>query len=579
MTYRENYERWLADPAISEATKEELRAIANEEKEIEDRFYKELDFGTGGLRGVLGAGANRLNVYTIGKATQGLANYILSQGLAGTLSVAIAHDCRRMSPEFTEEAALVLNGNGIRTYVFDALRPTPVLSYAVRHLGCVAGIVVTASHNPPEYNGYKVYWSDGGQAPYPRDEEIITEVNKVTAFSQIKHKSKEQAIAEGLFNIAKPELDDAYIACVKAQCQHPELIPASGLKIVYTPLHGTGNVPVRRALAEMGFISVYPVTEQEAPDGNFPTVSYPNPEDKKAFTLAVKKAAEVNADLAIATDPDADRLGVAVKYGDGYELLTGNMTGTVLTEYLLSQMKAKGTLPGNGAVISTIVSTDMTKAIAKAYGMAYFDVLTGFKYIGEKIKEFEDANSHTYIFGFEESYGYLAGTYARDKDAVVSALLLCEAAAFYAKQGKTLLDALEDLYKKYGYFKESVDSITLKGVEGLADIKKIMTALRTAPPKEIAGSAVTEARDYLNKKILFPLENRTEPTVLPVSDVLHYTLADGSWLCIRPSGTEPKIKLYFGTRMPYGGNARKEAETKLEALAAALRETVDRALK
>jgi phosphoglucomutase len=578
MNHKEIYEQWLADPAIDEATKTELKGIASNEKEIEDRFFTELEFGTGGLRGVLGAGTNRLNIYTIRKATQGLANYILQSDIykAG-MGVAIAHDCRRMSPEFSTEAALVLNANGIKTYTFESLRPTPLLSYAVRHLGCVAGIVVTASHNPPEYNGYKVYWADGGQCPYPRDEAIIAEVQKVTSFAMVKTMPQAEAAKQGLFNIAPAEVDDSFIKNVKAQCLNPEIIPDSDIKIVFTPLHGAGNEGVQRALRETGFKNVYVVKEQEAPDGNFPTVSYPNPEAKEAFALALKLAHEKNADLIIATDPDCDRVGVAVKEGNDYKLLTGNMTGVLLTEYMVSQMKAKGKLPANGAIISTIVSTNMTRAICEANGLAYMEVLTGFKYIGEKIKEFEETNSHTYILGFEESYGYLAGTYARDKDAVVASLLVCEAAAFYRKQGISLYDALQGLYKKYGFYRECIESITLKGVDGLNDIKRIMAALREAPPKSLAGSNVTEARDYQNRTIKNLETGAVEAAVLPVSDVLYYATADGSWACVRPSGTEPKIKLYFGTKLP-AGSTEDDAAAKLKAMTADLKAIVDKVL-
>jgi len=463
MSYKAVYEQWLVDPIIDNVTKSELKGISDNEKEIEDRFYRELEFGTGGLRGVLGAGTNRLNIYTIRKATQGLANYILnSDAYKPGIAVAIAHDSRRMSPEFSTEAALVLNANGIKTYTFDSLRPTPLLSFAVRYLGCVAGIVITASHNPPEYNGYKVYWSDGGQCPYPRDEEIIAEVLKVTSFEMVKTMPQIEATGKGLFNIAPPEVDDAFISNVKAQSLHPEIISESDIKIVYTPLHGAGNVGVQRTLREMGFKNVFVVKEQEEADGNFPTVSYPNPEDKAAYTLALKLAREKNADIIIATDPDCDRVGAAVKFGDDYQFLTGNQTGVLLTEYIVSQMAQCGKLPKNGTIISTIVSTNMARAISEANGLTYMEVLTGFKYIGEKIKEFEDTGSHTYIFGFEESFGYLAGTYARDKDAVVASLLICEAAAFYRKQGLTLYDTLFNRYEKYGIFRERVESIRLK---------------------------------------------------------------------------------------------------------------------
>jgi len=556
------YKKWLIDPTIDDATKAELRSIANDPKEIEDRFYRELEFGTGGMRGVLGAGTNRLNIYTIRKATQGLANYILASQNVGaaigrpscTPAVAIAHDCRRMSPEFSAEAALVLNANGIKTYVFDALRPTPLLSFAVRHLGCVAGIVITASHNPPEYNGYKVYWQDGAQCTFPRDEAIIAEVQKVTDFSMVKTMPKADAVREGLFNVATPNVDDAFLQNVKAQCQNPDIIPQSGIKIVYTPLHGAGNISVQRALKEAGFKNVYVVPEQEQPDGNFPTVAYPNPEDVKAFDRAIELARKKDADIVVATDPDCDRVGVAVKHDGDYVLLNGNMTGVILADYIVSQMREKGNLPANGAIVSTIVSTDMASAIAKENGLTYMEVLTGFKYIGEKIKEFEETGSHSFIFGYEESFGYLAGTYSRDKDGVVATLLVCEAAAFYMQQGISLYDALQNLYKKYGYYAESIESITLKGVEGVENIKKIMTSLRKNPPTSLAGANVIEARDYLQGPAI---------TGLPVSDVLYYVTDDNSWACVRPSGTEPKIKIYFGTKC----HDKASADAKLARLA------------
>jgi len=567
MDYVKAYEKWLADPGIDAATKDELRALKGNDAEIQDRFFKELEFGTGGLRGVLGAGSNRLNIYTICKATQGLANYILASDVyKPDMGVAIAHDCRRMSPEFSTEAALVLNANGIKTYVFDALRPTPLLSFAVRELGCVSGIVVTASHNPPEYNGYKVYWSDGGQCPYPRDEAIIDEVNKITDFSMVKTMTLADAQAKGLYNIAPPSVDDAFISHVKNCCQNPEVIPASDIKVVFTPLHGAGNVSVQRALRETGFKNVFVVKEQEAPDGNFPTVSYPNPEDKKAFALALDLARANDADIVVATDPDCDRVGVAVKHDGDYVLLTGNQTGIILTEYLLSQMQAKGTLPANAAIISTIVSTDMTRKIADHYGAAYMEVLTGFKYIGEKIKEFEENNAHSYVIGFEESYGYLTGTYARDKDAVAATLLACEAAAFYRAQGKTLYEVLETLYEKYGEYRESIESLTMQGVAGLADIARIMKNLRDNPPTTLGGSPVVEVRDYKNSTILNAKTNAVVATNLPVSDVLYYATADGSWTCVRPSGTEPKIKIYFGIS---GGGAEKLKKLTADMMAVA----------
>ena len=562
MDYRKEYERWLADPAVDEVTRRELNAIAGDEREIEERFYTYLTFGTGGMRGVIGVGANRMNIYTVRKATQGLANYILAQG-SQAKGVAIAYDCRNMSPEFCEEAALVLNGNGIPSYVFKDLRPTPLLSFAVRHLGCTAGIVITASHNPPEYNGYKVYWDDGGQVPYPRDMAIIEEVNKVADFSQIKVADKAEAQKAGLFRIAGPEVDDAYIKAVLAERRHPEMA-GSPVKIVFTPLHGTANIPVRRVLKEAGYTNVYYVEEQAIPDGNFPTVPSPNPEDYKAFELAEKLAKEKDADIMLCTDPDADRMGVAVRLEKGkYLPFTGNMTGVVLAEYLLSQDKEAGNLPKNSVVMSTIVSTDMTRAIAEAYGITYMEVLTGFKYFGEKIKEFEQSGKHKYIFGFEESYGCLAGDYARDKDAVEAVLLLCEAAAFYAKEGKTLWDVLKEAYQKYGFYKESVESITLKGLEGLADMKRIMAGLRENPPAVVGGIAITKVRDY-----------QEGYDGLPKADVVYFEMADGSWACVRPSGTEPKIKVYFGTKVQEWGDveeAGKIADRKIAAMAEDIR--------
>jgi phosphoglucomutase len=558
MDYKQEYEHWLNDQAVDGDTRAELLALADNDAEIRERFYKNLEFGTGGLRGILGAGSNRMNIYTVRKATQGLANYIKKQGAdAIAKGVVIAHDCRVMSREFCVDSALVLCGNGIKAYIFDSLRPTPELSFAVRHLGCTAGIVITASHNPPEYNGYKAYWADGGQAPYPRDEEIIAEVNAITDFSQISLTNQEEATAAGLFITCGAEVDDAFVANVKSQSIHPDVLAASPLTVVYTPLHGAGNIPVRRVLSEMGLKNVFVVPEQAKPDGNFSTVAYPNPEDIKAFDYAIKLAEQKNADLVIATDPDADRAGVVVKHGDGYRSLTGNHTGVLLCEYILSQKKVLGTLPDNGAVVSTIVSTNLTRAIAAAYGMDYFNVLTGFKYIGEKIKEFEQSGSNEYVFGFEESYGASSGTYCRDKDAIVVAMLVCEAAAWYALQGKTLIDALEDIYQTYGYYKEGVESITLKGLAGVEDMKRIMAALRENPPASVAGAQVVEARDYKNKTIKNLSDGAVSQTTLPVSDVLYYALDDESWFCVRPSGTEPKIKLYFGVRSDSAGSADK----------------------
>ena len=573
MDYKKEYQRWLDDPLIDEDTQQELHGIAENDKEIEDRFYTNLAFGTAGMRGVIGAGANRMNIYTVRKATQGLANYILAQGTEKK-GVAIAYDCRRMSPEFCEEAALVLNGNGIHTYVFDSLRPTPELSFAVRHLNCTAGIVITASHNPPEYNGYKVYWDDGGQVPYPRDYDIIEEVNKVTDFSQIKLMTKDEAEKAGLFRIAGSDVDTAYIQAVLKERRHPELA-GSPLKIVFTPLHGTGYIPVQRVLAEAGYNNVHIVEEQALPDGNFPTVPSPNPEDYRTFALAEEIAHKIDADIMLCTDPDADRMGVAVRIAKGkYIPFNGNMTGALLTEYILAQDKAAGKLSKNSVVISTVVSTDMTRSISEDYGITYMEVLTGFKYFGEKIKEFEQSNDYQYIFGFEESYGCLAGDYARDKDAVEAVLLLCEAAAFYAKDNKTLWDVMVDTYKKYGFYKESVESITLKGIEGLADIRRIMTSFRENPPESIAGIAVVERRDYQESQIVDCVTGNTTVSTLPKSDVLYYVLEDGSWVCIRPSGTEPKIKLYLGVLINEWltvEEADKKADEKLSAMAEALK--------
>lgn len=579
MDYKQRYLEWLNDDYFDAETREELKAIESNDKEIQERFYKDLEFGTGGLRGIIGAGTNRMNKYTVSKATQGLANYILKEGeQRKNMGVAIAYDSRNMSPEFAEQAALVLNGNGIKAYVFDELRPTPELSFAVRYLKCTAGIVVTASHNPPEYNGYKVYWEDGGQVPYPRDEAIITEVNKIESYSQVKIADKEEAKKQGLFNIVGKEIDDEFIKNVKEQSINSDIIKsvADTFTIVYTPLHGTGNKPVRRVLSEIGFKNVFVVPEQENPDKNFSTVSYPNPEDPKAFTLAMELAKQKNADIIVGTDPDADRVGAVVKNSEGeYVVLTGNMTGVLIADYILSQRQKAGTLPKNGALISTIVSSDMTKAIAKYYNMDYYEVLTGFKYIGEKIKEFEQTGSNQFIFGFEESYGCLAGTYARDKDAVVATMLICEMAAYYKTKGMSLYEGLQEVYKKYGYYKETVKSITLKGIEGVQKIKYIMDNLRTDAPKEVAGVKVAEARDYQNS-ITKDLVNNTEQKItLPVSNVLYYVLEDGSWFCIRPSGTEPKIKIYFGVKAA----TSQEADDKLNKVSNSVMDIIDKLTK
>ncbi|MDR0957777.1 MAG: phospho-sugar mutase [Clostridiales bacterium] len=574
MTFMENYQKWLSDPYFDEKTKEELKSLAGNEKEIEDRFYKNLEFGTGGLRGVLGAGSNRMNIYTVRQATQGLANYIIKHGGNEGIGIAVAHDSRRMSREFALETALVCCANGIPAYIFPSLRPTPMLSFAVRNLGCIAGVVITASHNPAEYNGYKAYWADGGQIPFPRDEEIIKEVALITSFSQVKTMSEDEAKEKGLLKIISHEVDDAFVENVKAQIVNPEIITRNeDLKIVYTPLHGAGNRPVRRVLSELGFKKVYVVPEQEFPDPNFTTVSYPNPEDFKVFELAIKLAAEIDADIIAATDPDCDRVGIVVRDSQGnYSVLTGNMTGALLCNYVLSQRHEKGIMPEKAAVVSTIVSTDITKEITKKFGVKYYEVLTGFKYIGEKIKEFENTGEN-FVFGFEESYGCLAGTYARDKDAVVATALICEMTAYYKEKGMTLYDALQEMYKEYGYYKESIQSITLKGKDGAEQIKKIMSNLRLNPPKCIGGAVVSEIRDYTTDTVKNIISGKTSDTGLPASNVLYYELSDGSWFCVRPSGTEPKIKVYFGTK----GDSAANADEKLKSVIAGVMEEFNNA--
>lgn len=574
MDYLEKYEFWLASEAFDDETKAELEAIRGDEKEIKERFYKDLEFGTGGLRGIIGAGTNRMNKYTVGKATQGLASYILKNNPDGAkMGVAIAYDSRNMSPEFAERAALVLNANGIKSYIFDELRPTPELSYAVRSLGCTAGIVVTASHNPPEYNGYKVYWADGAQVVAPKDRGIIEEVNAVADFADIKTIDKEEAVKAGLFNVIGSDIDDGFVNAVLEQAVRPEEVKkAEDMVIVYTPLHGTGNKPVRRVLKEAGFKNVFVVPQQELPDKNFSAVGYPNPEDPKAFTLAIELAKEKNADIVVGTDPDADRIGVVIKDKDGgYSVMTGNMTGALLTEYVLGGRKEKGRLPKNAAVIKTIVTTEMVRAIAENYDAQLIEVLTGFKYIGEKIKQFEEDNSRTFVFGFEESYGCLSGTYARDKDAVGAAMLVCEMAAYYKNRGMTLYDALNELYEKYGVYREGVKSVTLKGIDGAEQIQKIMAYLRANTPIEFAGHRTIWKKDYKTKEFVNIATGETEESTLPVSDVLYYNLEDGAWLCVRPSGTEPKIKFYMGVR----GISVKEAERKVEAMENAVDELLE----
>ena len=565
MDYREVYESWLDSPYFDEKTKEELRAIADDDNEIKERFYKELEFGTAGLRGIIGAGTNRMNIYTVRKTTQGLANYILSVN-GQRKGVAIAYDSRRMSPEFADEAALCLAANGIKAYIFESLRPTPELSYAVRKLGCIAGINITASHNPPEYNGYKVYWEDGAQITPPHDTGIMAEVGRVRDYAEVKTMDRGEAEKAGLYEVIGQAVDDAYMEELKSQVLHMDSIRemADQLKIVYSPLHGTGNIPARRVLEELGFHHVYVVKEQELPDGDFPTVSYPNPEAEEAFALGLKLAKEVDADLVLATDPDADRLGVRVKDAKTgeYHTLTGNMSGCLLADYEIGQKKALQGLPEDGALITTIVSTNMAGAIARYYGVRLIEVLTGFKYIGQQILNFETSGRGTYLFGFEESYGCLIGTHARDKDAIVATMALCEAAAYYKSKGMTLWDAMIEMYERYGYYKDDIKSITLKGIEGLAKIQEIMDTLRKNPPKQIGAYRVTATRDYKEDKMVDLATGETKATGLPSSNVLYYDLEDDAWLCVRPSGTEPKIKFYYGIK----GTSLADADEKSEAM-------------
>ena len=562
MEYLEKYNNWCNSNVFDEKTKEELNLIKDNDDEIKERFYKDLEFGTAGLRGIIGAGTNRMNKYTVGKATQGLANYIKKQ-CGEKKGVAIAFDCRRMSKEFSDEAALCLNANGIKTYRFETLRPTPELSFAVRKLGCIAGIVITASHNPPEYNGYKVYWEDGAQIVAPMDKEIITEVNNVADYNEIKTITKEEAIERGLYNIIGEEIDAAYINELKKLILNKEIIDKEqkNVKIVYSPLHGTGNMPVQRVLKELGFENVYIVPEQEKPDGEFPTVSYPNPEDPKAFELALKLAKKVDADIVLANDPDADRLGVFAKdtkTGE-YIMFTGNMSALLIAEYELSQKREKGIMPKNGAFIKTIVSSNLADAIAKEYNAKLIEVLTGFKYIGEQIKLFERNKDYEYLFGFEESYGCLIGTHARDKDGIVAVMALCEAATYYKSKGYSLWDQMINIYEKYGYYRETQVAITKKGIEGAQKIKSMLEDFRKKPMKEIAGIKVLEMRDYLEGTIVNYKDNVKSKTTLPKSNVLYYDLEDGSWCCVRPSGTEPKIKFYIGVK----DNSMEKSEEKL----------------
>lgn len=578
MSYKELYNEWLSNPYFDEETKEELRKIANNDKEIEERFYTELEFGTAGLRGIIGAGTNRMNIYVVRKATQGLANYIIKMN-SQDKGVAIAYDSRRMSPEFADEAARVLCANGIKAYVFESLRPTPELSFAVRELKCTAGINITASHNPAEYNGYKVYWADGAQITPPHDKGIMDEVKSITDLSTVKTMTKESAIESGLYTIIGTEIDNKYMEVLKQQIKNWDVIREmqKDIRIVYTPLHGTGNIPVRRVLKEIGFENVYVVEEQELPDGKFPTVAYPNPEAKAAFSLALKLAEKVDADLVLATDPDADRLGVYVKdskSGEYYEL-TGNMSGCLLADYEIGQMKETDSIPDDGALIRSIVTTNMSDAIARYYGVRSIEVLTGFKYIGEQILRFEETGRGSYLFGFEESYGCLIGTYARDKDAIVATMALCEAAAYYKKQGMTLWDAMIGIYERYGYYKEGVQSIELKGKEGIEKIQSTLEKLREATPDRFGKYQVISARDYKDGSVKNLVTGEKTTTGLPTSNVLYYDLNDEAWVCVRPSGTEPKIKFYYGVKT----TSLESANAEEAALGAAVVEKVNEMLK
>ena len=571
MNYLEEYKKWCESPEFDDETKKELLSIKDNEKEIEDRFYQELEFGTAGLRGVIGAGTNRMNKYTVGKATQGLANYIVEQGVQDK-GVAISYDSRRMSKEFSLQTALILCANGIKAYLFENLRPVPELSFAVRELGCTAGVMITASHNPPKYNGYKVYWDDGAQIVPPMDKDIISKVRSIESFTEIKEISEEEAKAKGLLHIIGKEMDDKYIDVLKKSILNPEIVKKNGkdLKIVYTPLHGTGNTVAERLLKEIGFENVYVVPEQKDPDGNFPTVDYPNPEDPKAFKLALDLAAKVDADVVLATDPDADRLGIFakdVKTGK-YETYTGNMSALLIAEYRISQMKEKGILPSDGMLIKTIVSSNLADAIAKEYNLELIEVLTGFKNIGKVMRTAEENKDKTYVFGFEESYGCLIGDYARDKDGIAAVMALCEAAAYYREQGITLWDQMQNIYKKYGYYKETQVSIVKEGSEGAQIIKDMMTSMRNTPVTEIGNNKVLTFKDIQKDVMKNMVTGEETSTGLPSSNVLYYELENDSWCCVRPSGTEPKIKFYIGVK----GTSNEDAESKLESIKTAMLE-------
>ena len=569
MEYLNEYKKWCTSDVFDGETKKELLNIKNDTKEIEDRFYKELEFGTAGLRGIIGAGTNRMNIYTVGKATQGLANYIKKKN-GEDRGVAIAFDSRHMSPEFSKETALILNANGIKTYLFDSLRPVPELSFAVRELNCIAGVMITASHNPPKYNGYKVYWEDGAQIVPPVDKEIIAEVNSITDYGTIKKISQDEAENRKLYNVIGKEIDDKYMNALEKLVLNPDIIKKEkDLKIVYTPLHGTGNIPVKTILKRLGFENIFIVKEQELPDGDFPTVDYPNPEDPNAFKLALELAKEKDADIVLATDPDADRLGVYAKTGE-YKSFTGNMSGLLIAEYELSQKQVRNMIPSNGVLIKTIVSSNLADSIAKNYNIELKEVLTGFKYIGEQIKIFEQTHKNTYLFGFEESYGCLIGTHARDKDGIAAVMALCEASAYYKEKGLTLWDQMIKIYEKYGYYKEDLLSITLEGVSGAQQIKEMMEKLRNNVPSKIGDYAVRQFRDYKTGKIINMNTKEEKETGLPVSNVLYFDLENDSWVCVRPSGTEPKIKFYVGVK----GNNLEDAEYKVKKLKEDLNEII-----
>ena len=573
MNYLEEYKKWCESPEFDEETKKELQAIKNDEKEIEDRFYKELEFGTAGLRGIIGAGTNRMNQYTVGKATQGLANYILEQGTQDK-GVAISYDSRKMSKEFSMQTALILCANGIKTYLFESLRPVPELSFTIRELKCTAGIMITASHNPPKYNGYKVYWDDGAQIVSPRDKDIIAKVRAVESFSEIKQMSEEEAKDKELLNFVGTEMDDKYIEKLKSLILNPEIVKEQGkkLKVVYTPLHGTGNMVAERLLKEIGIENLYVVPEQKEPDGNFPTVDYPNPEDPKAFTLALELAKKVDADVVLATDPDADRLGIFAKdtkTGE-YKDYTGNMSALLIAEYRISQMKEKGILPKNGMMITTIVSSNLTKAIGEYYGLDVIEVLTGFKNIGAVMRKAEENKDKEYVFGFEESYGCLIGDYARDKDGIAAVMALCEAACYYQSKGMTLWDEMIAIYEKYGYYKETQVSIVREGAEGAEEIKQIMTNTRNKDIEKIGDYKVLTFKDIDKDYVKNMITGEESKSGLPKSNVLYYELEDNNWCCIRPSGTEPKIKLYMGVK----GKTDEEASKKLEDLKQAMLDVV-----